>query len=163
MGSHDSELKQMRAFLTEFAALHKQARIDAADSGKVVKSLIDKVTKYDQKLNADGQLIVARIQHIESVEKSIEMFQTMLADVEKMDERADFRKYEGSKVIGKLDPKKPPKPQVVERIKDHLESESKRGKSILADQVAQMDKLKKHLAKFNDAIADVKRVDASLA
>lgn len=94
----------------------------------VFQVLIDKVKKYQVKLDGDVKLVGDYVRFICSIEEGLLLWEKVLEKVKGMKEIDDFKKYEnqfGNCLVGKFDFVKFKKVQVIVKIENYLEWEFK--------------------------------------
>jgi len=165
MGRFDSMLARMHDHAVKFDKVRVIAEASYKNSTGDLRDLIAKVEKYQNKLNDDAKQAKEFITFIQYLEKGLPPWEKLLDKVKGMKDDADFKQYDNQTsgaLSGKLDPKKPPKPQVIEKIEKFLESELERAKVIEKNQQDLVDRWMKHQAKHINAVKAVKQVNDSL-
>ncbi len=165
MGRFDSMIARMRKDAASFEKVRGLAESNYKDSTTALQALIDKVKKYQAKLDADAKLAGDYVRFIRSIEEGLPPWEKVLEKVKGMKETDDFKKYEnqsGNCLAGKLDPAKPKKAQVIAKIENYLERELKRAEIIEANQKELIERWLKHQKKHFAAVEAVKRVNDSL-
>lgn len=165
MGRFDPMLARMRDHAIKFDKVKLVAEASYKNSTTDLRSLIAKVDKYQSKLNDDAKEAKDYISFIQYLEKGLPPWEKLLEKVKAMNEDADFSQYNNQTsgaLMGKLDPKKPAKAQVIAKIEKFLNGELERASAIEKNQQQLVERWMKHQAKHIEAVKAVKQVNDSL-
>lgn len=165
MGRFDAMLAKMRKDADTFEKVRGIAEGSYKSSTADLRALIAKVDKYQAKLDGDAKQAKDFVTFITYLEKGLPGWEQLLTKVKGMKPTDDFSPYNNQSsgaLAGKLDPKKPLQPQVIDKIESFLDKELERAKVIEKNQQVLVARWVKHQGKHIAAVKAVKQINDSL-
>jgi hypothetical protein len=148
MAYFDAENKQATHIASQYVSRMELVKENGATSTAELREFITKVQKHEGRLAEIAKTACQRLLYLDGVQQN-------LAGLAAAEKRAEgYSEAEAAKVFAKKDwgqlldyhsfnPSHPAKPQLVKAVKDAIERETSRGKSILAAQIKSAEEWKK--------------------